>query len=119
VFACAAEGDATAQQIVAESADELALAIVTVARKLDLIDSRGRGAFPLVLAGGVLEKSAVYAKAVEASVAREAAEVRVVRPSVEPCVGAAMLGWNTLQAAGTGTVGGESGSIKRQSSALL
>ena len=119
MFACAAEGDATAQQIVAESADELALAILTVARKLDLIDTRGRGVFSLVLAGGVLEKSAVYAKAVEASVVRQAAEVRVVRPSVEPCVGAALLGWNTLQAASTGAMGGEGGSIKRQSSALL
>eukprot|EP00947_MAST-08B_sp_MAST-8B-sp1_P000907 g907.t1 len=161
-FECAAppHEDPVAQRIVKECAAELALAVVTVARKLGMgssakvegeeeeaaegkqaapaaesssesssstsssssssspsssSSSSSSSSFELVLAGGVLEKSATYAAAVEEAVRAAEPGVQVVKQTVEPNMGAALLGlaeWRKLASA-------PHGSLQKQSSACL
>lgn len=94
--ACAAEGDAVAQAILAQAVDDLAVAVETVAGKLAF-----DAPFPLVTAGGVLHPGPIQTGlAARFATTLPLAEVR--RPSLEPAEGAALLALRAYRAQQTG-----------------
>jgi N-acetylglucosamine kinase-like BadF-type ATPase len=83
---CAAQGDAVAQAILAQGADDLDIAIETVAHNLGL----GADAFPLVAAGGNL-RPGLLCDLLAARLRHTLPAARLVHPVVDPAVGAALL----------------------------
>lgn len=87
VFQCAGAGDAVAQQVIAQAAEDLSDMVRTVARSLAL----GAGEYALVYAGGVL----VRQPALRESIARRLAEWTLapssVHVAVDPVLGALRL----------------------------
>jgi N-acetylglucosamine kinase-like BadF-type ATPase len=96
VETAALAGDADAQAIFAAAGAELAELVVTLARRLAF----GAQPFDVVLVGGVwsTRASALHDR-FRADLAAGAPSARVVRPSVEPALGAALLA-RTLDASG-------------------
>jgi N-acetylglucosamine kinase-like BadF-type ATPase len=82
-----AEGDLVATDIMAEAADELALAASSVITRLDM---RGEQ-FPILLAGGMLRESAWLADEVRHRMAEVAPRSTVGPLTQEPAVGAVRL----------------------------
>jgi N-acetylglucosamine kinase-like BadF-type ATPase len=80
-------GDAIARAIVDEAASELALAVLTVARKLGL----GVEEFPVATSGGVLTPGGLVFEATRSRIAASAPGARVGPPRYPPEVGAARL----------------------------
>lgn len=84
--ACAQDGDVVAQEILAQAAADLAVAVEAVVEKL----AWRMASFPLVLSGGVLQ-SGPLVDALQRRLHIVAPNAQIVRPQVEPAVGAAWL----------------------------
>ncbi|KAJ6343506.1 hypothetical protein OIU76_005281 [Salix suchowensis] len=115
VVACAEAGDRVAHEILQDSVEELALSVKAVVQRLGLCGEDGKGSFPLVMVGGVLEANNKWdiGKEVVNHISKSYPGVLPIRPKgskiladheaafpvgshVEPAVGAALLGWNFL-----------------------
>ncbi len=83
---CAGAGDAVSQQIIAHGAEGLAIAVKAVVEGLNL----QKEAIPLVLAGGML-RPGPYQDAVRSRLNAYAPNADIIRPTVDPVIGAAML----------------------------
>jgi N-acetylglucosamine kinase-like BadF-type ATPase len=83
---CAEEGDPVAEAIVEEAASGLAVAVQAVVEQLHL----GQAAFPLVLAGGNL-RPGFFQERVRQMLQAVAPNAHLIRPEVDPAVGAALL----------------------------
>ncbi|XP_010246418.1 PREDICTED: N-acetyl-D-glucosamine kinase isoform X2 [Nelumbo nucifera] len=96
VVSCAEAGDQVANKILLDSVDELAASVKAVVRRLELCGKDGKGSFPLVMVGGVLEanKSWDIGKEVINCILKDYPGAHPIRPKVEPAVGAALLAWN-------------------------
>ncbi len=81
-----AERDAVAAQILHEGASGLATAVQAVVMGLGLTETP----FPLVMAGGML-RPGPYAERVGQAIRQFAPHATLIRPDVEPAVGAALL----------------------------
>ncbi|KAI4308158.1 hypothetical protein L6164_031261 [Bauhinia variegata] len=94
VVSCAEAGDEVANKILLDSVQELASSVKAVVERLALCD--GKGAFPLVMVGGVLEANRRWdiGKEVVNCISKHFPGVLPIRPKVEPAVGAAWLAWN-------------------------
>jgi N-acetylglucosamine kinase-like BadF-type ATPase len=79
------DGDDVARQIIAQGAVELAAAVLSVARRLELTDCR------VLLAGGIFRTVARMCEAVTVELTRRLHDLRVDRLEVEPAVGAVRL----------------------------
>ncbi len=86
VFECAAAGDPVADALLDAAADELAAAVEAVARRLDMASAE----FTLVLSGGNLRPGPLQDR-LRARIRQVAPRAEIVRPTVEPAVGAAWL----------------------------
>jgi N-acetylglucosamine kinase-like BadF-type ATPase len=98
VVSCAEGGDEVANSILIDAVQELASSVKAVVRRLCLCGEDGRGAFPLVMVGGVLEANKRWdiGKEVITCIFKDFPGVLPVRPKVEPAIGAALLAWNFL-----------------------
>lgn len=85
VMACAAAGDAPAQELLARGAGELATMVRAVAHKLF------PAAAPEVVLAGSTANAAAYAPVIRASVAHEVPAARVVPAELAPVAGATLL----------------------------
>jgi N-acetylglucosamine kinase-like BadF-type ATPase len=86
---CTEEGDAIADAIVEEAAKGLAVAVQAVVVRLHLTHEE----FPLVLAGGNL-RSGILQQRVRHHLQSVAPKAILIRPQVDPAVGAALLALN-------------------------
>lgn len=86
VEAVAAQGDPTAQSILAAAGQELALAARAVVRRLDLA-----GAVPCAVAGGVIVSGHSVRTQFEEAVARLGLTLQPITPVPEPALGAVRL----------------------------
>ena len=82
----AAPHDPIAAAIIEQAADDLAIAVTTVANALDLRDTP----FPLVMAGGNLRRGPL-ADALTARLAHELPHAVPIQPTIDPAMGAALL----------------------------
>ncbi len=89
----AAETDSMAQAIVEEAAHELALAAVTVARKLGLNGQK----LPLSLTGGVILANPAFREQIVASMRRQGGDADPVTTVAEPAEGAVRIAVSTLE----------------------
>ncbi|CAM8940424.1 unnamed protein product [Rhodiola kirilowii] len=98
VVSCAEAGDMVAHQILVDSVQELASSVKAVVQRLRLCGEDGKGCFPLVMVGGVLEANRDWdiGEEVIKCISKDYPGVRSIRPKVEPAVGAALLAWNFL-----------------------
>jgi N-acetylglucosamine kinase-like BadF-type ATPase len=98
VVYCADAGDEIAISILKDAVHDLTLTIKAVVQRLGLADEDGRGSFPIVMVGGVLEANEKWdiGKQVIDSVLMTYPNASPIRPMVEPAVGAALLAWNFL-----------------------
>lgn len=96
VVSCAEAGDEVANKILLKSAQELASSVKAVVGRLGLCGKDEKGAFPLVMVGGVLEANTKWdvGKEVIKCISKYFPGVLPIRPKVEPAVGAAWLAWN-------------------------
>ncbi|RVW85898.1 N-acetyl-D-glucosamine kinase [Vitis vinifera] len=60
VVSCADAGDEVANKILLESVEELASSVKAVVQRLGLCGEDGKGSFPLVMVGGVLEANKTW-----------------------------------------------------------
>ncbi|KGN53506.1 N-acetyl-D-glucosamine kinase [Cucumis sativus] len=99
VVACAEAGDEVANNILQDSVKELALSVTAVVQRLGLCGSDGKGSFPLVMVGGVLEGNKGWGIAQEVinCISKDYPGVVPIWPKVEPAIGAALLAWNFLK----------------------
>ncbi|KAJ7965015.1 N-acetyl-D-glucosamine kinase [Quillaja saponaria] len=96
VVSCAEAGDEVANKILLDSVKELASSVKAVVQRLGLCSGDGKGTFPLVMVGGVLEANRSWdiGKEVINCLSKQFPGVFPIRPKVEPAVGAALLAWN-------------------------
>ncbi|KAK1282646.1 hypothetical protein QJS10_CPB22g00201 [Acorus calamus] len=96
VVSCAEAGDQVANKILQDSVQELAVSVKAVVQRLNLSGEDGKGCFPLVMVGGVLEANKRWdiGKEVVNFVLKDYPGAHPIRPKVEPAVGAALLAWN-------------------------
>ncbi|XP_039140302.1 N-acetyl-D-glucosamine kinase [Dioscorea cayenensis subsp. rotundata] len=96
VVSSAENGDEVANKILHHSALELADSVKAVVQRLSLCGEDGKGSFPLVMVGGVLEgnKGWDIGKEVVKHISKVYPGVQPIQPKVEPAVGAALLAWN-------------------------
>ncbi|KAF3320560.1 N-acetyl-D-glucosamine kinase-like protein [Carex littledalei] len=96
VVSSAIEGDEVANKILHESVHELAESVTAVVRRLQLCGEDGKGRFPLVMVGGVLESNKKWdiGREVIKCVSKVYPGVDPIHPEVEPAVGAALLAWH-------------------------
>lgn len=96
VVSCADAGDEVANKILLESVEELASSVKAVVQRLGLCGEDGKGSFPLVMVGGVLEANKTWdiGKEVVNCIYKDYPGTLPIRPKVEPAVGAALLAWN-------------------------
>lgn len=93
VFEAASAGDAVARGIVDHLADELVVMIQALVRRTRL----GRRAPEVVLAGGVFRnRDETFYRRVEAGIEATAPGARMVRLTVPPVIGAALIGLDAL-----------------------
>jgi N-acetylglucosamine kinase-like BadF-type ATPase len=88
---CAEAGDGVAQRILAEGAEGLAVAVKAVVQNLKLTEDP----LPLVLAGGNL-RSGPFQDQVKERILSFAPNAVLIRPDLEPVIGAAMLALREL-----------------------
>lgn len=86
-IAAAAEGDAAAAEIVRGAASSLASTVRAVAQKLGYVGASG---CTVVLSGGVCKSEAIF-QLVAADVTSWMPGAQVIRPKVNPAIGAALL----------------------------
>jgi len=92
VLDAAEAGDAAALTIVRDHGTELGRMAVAAARRVGI----ERQSFDLALAGGVIRHAGTaLTDAIARAAAERAPEVRIVRPSFEPAVGALLLAFDT------------------------
>nr|GLL30075.1 N-acetyl-D-glucosamine kinase-like [Ipomoea trifida] len=98
VVSCAEDGDAIANEILNAAVHELAISVRAVVQKLCLAGKDGNDSFPLVMVGGVLEANKKWniGNEVTNSILKTYPRASVIRPKVEPAVGAALLAMNFL-----------------------
>lgn len=98
VVSCAEAGDQVANQILRDSVQELASSVKAVVQRLGLCGQDGKGSFPLVMVGGVLEANTRWdiGREVINCISKEYPGTLSIRPKVEPAAGAALLAWNFL-----------------------
>lgn len=98
VVSCAEAGDETADKILMEAVEELAICVKTVVRRLHLCGEDRTSPFPVVLVGGVLAANNKWdiAKEIINRIRREYPGAYPIRPKVEPAIGAALLAWYLL-----------------------
>ncbi|KAI4302607.1 hypothetical protein MLD38_038331 [Melastoma candidum] len=98
VVACAEAGDVVAEKILSDSVEELALSVKAVVQRLGLCGEDGKGPFPLVMVGGVLEANKKWdiGKEVINCISKDYPGAYPIHPKVEPAVGAALLARNFL-----------------------
>ncbi|KAK6142599.1 hypothetical protein DH2020_022947 [Rehmannia glutinosa] len=96
VVSCADEGDPVANNILYDAVHELASSVKAVVERLELCGEDGKGPFPLVMVGGVLEANKRWdiGNEVMSCISKDFPGVLPIRPKVEPAVGAALLAWN-------------------------
>jgi N-acetylglucosamine kinase len=87
VFDAAEAGDAVARSILDLSAQQLALSVLAVARRLKIID----GAFPVAYVGGVFKAGEVLLAPMRDAIAAEAKEAKMQPPLKTPVEGAAQM----------------------------
>lgn len=92
VIECAQQGDDVASQIVAEAAIDLAAAVEVVVRQLDLLDEP----IPIVLSGGTLQPG-YFSNLVTQHLHNLVPNADLLRPTVEPAVGAALFALKSLE----------------------
>ncbi|XP_076926217.1 uncharacterized protein LOC143589291 [Bidens hawaiensis] len=98
VVSCVVAGDEVANKILNDAVVELALTVKAVVQRLGLCGKDGCGQFPVVLVGGVLvvnESWDIGQKVVDCLM-KTYPGAFLVRPKVEPAVGAALLACNFL-----------------------
>ncbi|XP_078432719.1 actin-like ATPase superfamily protein [Wolffia australiana] len=100
VVSAAEAGDPVAENILQDAAAELAASVKAVVQRLGLCGEDGRGCFPLVLVGGVLESKRGWDVGQEVlnRVMEDFPGVIPIRPKIEPAIGAALLAWNSITA---------------------
>ncbi|KAF3450296.1 hypothetical protein FNV43_RR06376 [Rhamnella rubrinervis] len=98
VKSCAEDGDQIAHNILVNAVQELTLCVKAVVERLNLCGADGSGSFPIVMVGGVLEtnKSWDVGKEVINSIQKLYPGAHLIRPKMEPAIGAALLAWNFL-----------------------
>ncbi|KAJ4805506.1 N-acetyl-D-glucosamine kinase [Rhynchospora pubera] len=96
VVSSAIEGDEVANKILHESVCDLADCVIAVVRRLHLCGEDGKGRFPLVMVGGVLESNKKWdiGKEVTKCISKVYPGINPIQPEVEPAVGAALLAWH-------------------------
>ncbi|KAG6577082.1 N-acetyl-D-glucosamine kinase, partial [Cucurbita argyrosperma subsp. sororia] len=99
VVSCAEAGDEVANNILQDAVKELALSVNAVVQRLGLSGSDGKGSFPLVMVGGVIEGNKGWGIAQEVinCISKDYPGVVPIWPKVEPAIGAALLAWNFLK----------------------
>ncbi|CAL1402868.1 unnamed protein product [Linum trigynum] len=98
VVACAEDSDEVADKILVNAVQELALSVKAVVERLNLCGEDGKGSFPVVMVGGVLEANKGWdiGNEVMKYVKENFSGAYAVRPKVEPAVGAALLAINFI-----------------------
>ncbi len=91
VTECAQQKDEVASRIIAEAAIDLAAAVEVVVRGLDLLNAPT----PIVLSGGNLQPG-LFSSLVHQHLNSLVPQAHLIRPSVEPCIGAALLALQSL-----------------------
>ncbi|KAJ0980456.1 hypothetical protein J5N97_008711 [Dioscorea zingiberensis] len=96
VVSSAEDGDEVANKILRHSVLELADSVKAVVQRLRLCGEDGKGSFPLVMVGGVLEANKGWdiGKEVINHISEVYPGVQPIQPKVEPAVGSALLAWN-------------------------
>ncbi len=92
VFACAEAGDGVADSLLDEAADRLAESVAAVASRLNMANEQ----FTLVLSGGNLRPGPLQER-LRAQIGKVTPGAEIVRPEVEPAVGAAWLAATSRQ----------------------
>ena len=94
VFACAAGGDAVAQEIVGRVGKRIGANVLVVARELEMLDEP----FDLVTAGGVFSsRSPLLYQSLADTLQEEAVQVNLVPLNAPPVVGAILLALDLLR----------------------
>ncbi|XP_070052372.1 uncharacterized protein [Nicotiana tomentosiformis] len=98
VVSCAEDGDQLADEILHNAVQELAISVKAVVQRLRLAGEDGKGSFPVVMVGGVLGANNKWniGNEVTNSILKTYPGACVIRPKVEPAVGAALLALNFL-----------------------
>lgn len=98
VVSCAEDGDVIANEILNTAVDELAVSVRAVVQRLCLAGKDDNDSFPLVMVGGVLEANKKWniGNEVTNSILKTYPRASIIRPKVEPAVGAALLAMNLL-----------------------
>ncbi|KAJ4980265.1 hypothetical protein NE237_031102 [Protea cynaroides] len=106
VVTCAEAGDEVAHKILLDSAEELSESVKAVVRRLGLCGEDGKGSFPLVMVGGVLEANKMWdiGKEVVKRILKDYPGAHPIRPKVEPAVGAALLALNLFMKESKGSL---------------
>jgi len=94
VHQAAAEGDATAKQILTSEAAELAEIVEAVARKLF---PAGEKDYDVIVAGGNLRKADAYFEMFRSALAQRLPGIDIIRPRKEPVEGAVILAIDLLK----------------------
>ncbi|CAA6668081.1 unnamed protein product [Spirodela intermedia] len=99
VVSSAEAGDPVADKILQNAVVELAASVRAVVQRLGLCGRDGKGSFPLVLVGGILEANRRWdiGREVLNHVTKDFPGAHPIRPKVEPAVGAALLAWNSVR----------------------
>ncbi|RAL50210.1 hypothetical protein DM860_007884 [Cuscuta australis] len=98
VVSCAEDGDVIANEILNTAVNELAVSVRAVVQRLCLAGKDDNDSFPLVMVGGVLEANQKWniGNEVINSILKTYPRASIIRPKVEPAVGAALLAMNLL-----------------------
>ncbi|VFQ83341.1 unnamed protein product [Cuscuta campestris] len=98
VVSCAEDGDVIANEILNTAVNELAVSVRAVVQRLCLAGKDDNDSFPLVMVGGVLEANQKWniGNEVTNSILKTYPRASIIRPKVEPAVGAALLAMNLL-----------------------
>ncbi|KFK44864.1 hypothetical protein AALP_AA1G312400 [Arabis alpina] len=98
VVSCAEAGDEISDKILVEAAEDLALSVKAVVKRLGLCGEDGTASFPVVMVGGVLNANRNWdiGKEVSKRINQYFPGAETIIPKVEPAVGAALLAMNFL-----------------------
>ncbi|XP_073150599.1 uncharacterized protein [Henckelia pumila] len=98
VVSCAEAGDQVAEEILSYAVEELVLSVKAVVQRLQLAGKDGKGSFPVVIVGGVLEANRRWdvGREVTNSIVEAYPGACPIRPKVEPAAGAALFAWNSV-----------------------
>ena len=94
VTEAAREGDLVAQEIIATGVDELATLVATVADRLELADRLGE--VPVAVTGGLSKAQGVFLDPLRAALRQRAPACRLIKPQLQPVIGAILLALESL-----------------------